>query len=646
MTALAGLWNTNGDPSAAQSCRRMLAAQRLYGPHGEALWDDGDVAIGRALFRILPEDAQDRQPVSAANGRFIVIADLRLDNRADLARSLDLEPSEAARAPDSAYLARAWERWETGVFDHLVGDYAFAVWDAAERRLHLARDPMGGRPLHYHRGQDFFGFASMPKGLHALAEVPYLPDEVRAAEFLALLPEYGPSSFFAGISRVEAGQLVTVSAGGIQVAHHWQPRRDPLKLAKADDYAEGLRHHLDQAVEARLRGVGDRVAAHLSAGYDSSAVASSAACLMARQGGEVEAFTAVPRAGYAIDARDRRLGDEGELAAATAALYPNMRHILVRPNGRTVVDDLDRDFFLFERPLVNACNQRWWKTINDEVRARGHKVLLTAVLGNFSISYHGQERLAELTAKGSFLALAREGYGVVRSGRLSLASMLASAFGPWVPQAAWRAAHRMLRGSERDLASYSALSMERRRALDIDGRAAGQDLDFSYRPRKNGFDSRLWALRRVDLGNVNKGALAGWGVDQRDPTTDRRLVEFSLSVPMEAYLSHGETRALAQRAFAGRIPERVLAERRKGVQAIDWHENVSSMPGAVREEIERLVQVPAAATALDLPRMRRLAEEWPEEGWHGPNTDADYRFALMRGLVSGHFLRKASRSNA
>ena len=65
-----------------------------------------------------------------------------------------------------------------------VGDYAFVLWDGVRRALTLARDPLGRRPLHYYRGKDFFAFASMPKGLHALAEIPYAPDEERIAEYL------------------------------------------------------------------------------------------------------------------------------------------------------------------------------------------------------------------------------------------------------------------------------------------------------------------------------------------------------------------------------------------------------------------------------------------------------------------------------
>ncbi|WBY07996.1 hypothetical protein PIB19_22645 [Sphingomonas sp. 7/4-4] len=63
MTALAGIWNFTGRTDAEASLQRMLAAQRIYGPHGDARWDGGDVAIGRSIFQTLPEDIYDRGPV-------------------------------------------------------------------------------------------------------------------------------------------------------------------------------------------------------------------------------------------------------------------------------------------------------------------------------------------------------------------------------------------------------------------------------------------------------------------------------------------------------------------------------------------------------------------------------------------------------
>src|SRR3974377_552601 len=90
MTALAGLWRFDGQPDADEGCARMLAAQRVYGPHHGAHWSHGDVALGRQLTRVLPEDEFDRQPLIGTGGRYVLVADVRLDNRDELIEAFQI----------------------------------------------------------------------------------------------------------------------------------------------------------------------------------------------------------------------------------------------------------------------------------------------------------------------------------------------------------------------------------------------------------------------------------------------------------------------------------------------------------------------------------------------------------------------------
>lgn len=645
MTALAGVWNLSGKPDAGDACRRVLAAQRIYGPHGEAVWDSGEIAIGRALFELLPEDIYDRGPIAGGNDRYQFVGDVRLDNREELAETLGFDREVAARKPDAAFVLHAWERWQEAAFDRLYGDYAFALWEAGRRRLILARDHVGGRPLHYHRNPRFFAFASMPKGLHALSDVPCKPDEVRAAEFLALLGEHDSRSFFEGISRVEAGHFVAVTRDGITSHKHWQPKRTQSRLS-FDDHVEGLREQIDRATLSRLRGAEGRVGAHLSAGLDSSTIAATAARLLAPAGGSVVAFTSAPRAGYDGFVPATRLGDEVELAAATAARYPNIEHVVLRTGGGSVLDDFDRDFYLFDRPLVNPDVQRWWNQINAEAGRRKVKVMLSAVMGNVSMTYDGATLLGELAVRGRWIALARVGQALRRRAGMRWTGVAAQAFGALVPTSVWHTLQRWRGHIPVALDAYSAINLARARELDLDGTARAIRHDFAYRPWADSFARRLWMLHRIDFGNNQKGVLAGWGVDLRDPTTDRRLVEFCLSIPADHYLRGGELRALARHALADRLPQSVLEERRKGLQSADWHEGLTAARDELRAEVLRLRDVSVAAQALDLDRLDRLTRDWPADKWNMPEVEYEYRFSLIRGIASGHFLRKASGSNA
>src|SRR5215470_8802567 len=187
----------------------------------------------------------------------------------------------------------------------------------------------------------------------------------------------GSQSFFVGIERVEPGHVVNVSAEGLAIRRHWQPCRQPIALRRPEDYSETLRNLLDQAVSCRLRGTGD-VGACLSGGLDSGAVVSTAARLLAGSGRRVIAFTAAPREGYHDPAGRNRIIDEGPYAAATAALYPNVEHVLVRNEGRSPLADLDRGFFLLDRPFFGICATGWSTSMDNAIRKRKLRVILNA----------------------------------------------------------------------------------------------------------------------------------------------------------------------------------------------------------------------------------------------------------------------------
>jgi asparagine synthase (glutamine-hydrolysing) len=642
MTALAGYWAFGGADEPRGRCERMLRAQQVYAPAPPAAWTGGDVALGRRLFSTLPEDRFDRGPVTGGGGRWTLVADVRLDNRPELCAALGVESARAAILSDSAVVMAAVERWEEEAVDRLRGDFALALWDRDRERLLLARDFIGQKPLHYHRCGAFFAFASMAKGLHALPEIPPAPDCRTVGAFVALIPETGPETFFEGISKVLPGHALIVTRDGMRSERWWRPAIRNLGLSTTEEYAEALREHFDRAVAERLRGSNGAVASHLSAGLDSSTVAATAARVLAPSGGRVTAFTAVPRPGFSGESHPEAIPDEGPHAASVAAMYPNIEHVLVPYSGSPVAS-LDRNFFLNERPTLNLCNAVWSNQILDLARERGLGILLTGQRGNMSISYDGMPFLSQLASSGRFLRLARESVALVRNGA-RVGTVAAQTIGPFLPGVLWRAISRM-RGRGRLLTDYTAINPAAVETMRLNEIAAERGLDPSYRPRRDPHETRLWAIVRSDPGNYNKGSVAGWGIDTRDPTGDRALIEFCLSVPLEQYLRNGERRALARTAFADRLPSVVAQEKRKGYQAADWYLEMTAAREEIGAELGRIAASAPACTALDAGRMERLVADWPSAGWHEAGTVAKYRLALMRGVSAGHFVRKASGSN-
>jgi asparagine synthase (glutamine-hydrolysing) len=609
----------------------MLEGQAAYGSH-RAQDDDGVLGLGRNLFPTLPEDSYDHGPQSRSTFRFI--ADVRLDNRRELVAQLGLPPADADRLPDSALLFESLLRWGEDAVSHWIGEFAFALWDGAKQQLLLGRDILGLRPLYFHQARNFFAFASMPSGLHALEEVPYDFDTEFMVESLAMIPRVGHRSHFRDIERVEPAHLVRVTRDGLQSHKYWHPPRPSHRTSRPEEYEEGLRSVFDQAVKARLRGASDTVASQLSAGLDSSAVTASAARLL--PAGKVVAFTGIPRAGFTGRTPPGTIANEAELASATARLYPNIEHVLVENSGESPLAWLDQFFLYQQQPGANLTNAVWGQAIHRAAHSRGLTTILKGSAGNLTISYSGLEGLPFLLARGRLLKLARLAFQMARNGA-PLRSLGAQTVGPFVPAPAWLALRKLFGRSPGPM-SFSAVNLAHLAELQRKGVARAFDL--SGRPRREPFEDRLRAFSRIDGGNAYKGVLAEWGLSVRDPTADRRVIEYSLATPFEEFVRGGVPRSLARRAFADRLSPEVAGSKLRGYQSADWHEALNRARAEVEQEVAAIARCAGAAEAVDINWLKEAVSSWPDGGWDQNEVRDRYRLGLLRGISAGHFMRK------
>ena len=565
-----------------------------------------------------------------------MVADVRLDNRRELLAELGLQSRDAHSLPDAALLFESLLKWGEPAVDRFVGEFAFAFWDEAKQELLLGRDFLGMRPLHFHRGNGFFAFASMPSGLHALEEVPYELDVDFMIHSLALAPLADGRSYFREIERVEPGHLVRVTRSSLRQISYWDPSGTPS--TKPEDCVEGLRALFDDVVTAQLRGSGDVVATQLSAGLDSSAVTAT----VARQHGpgKVFAFTAVPRPGFDGPSPPGSIANEAALAAATARLYANVEHVLIPSTGKSPLKWLDHNFLYQQQPMANLTNAGWGQAINRAAKECGAKTLFKGVLGNLTISYAGLEVLSYLTSHGRLKEAIGHARDLARNG-VPLASIGAKMAGPFAPVPLWRML-RQISGRAAGLASYSAVHQDSLARVTSDATRHR----VSELPSTDPMAARLRALRYGDGGgNAYKGALAEWGLSIRDPTTDRRIVEYCLTVPMAEFVRDGVPRSLARRTFADRLPADVANWRKRGCQSADWYEALGEARDDLEVEIEAFFRCGSVREALDQQWFQDALRTWPSSGWETQKVYRRYRIGLLRGVSAGHFMRKVAGSN-
>ena len=613
----------------------MLTAQKVYGPDGIAVATSGDVALGRALYKLLPEDDEDRQPLVSGDKRFVFVADARIDDRDELLERLG-RSGPPATAADASILFACLQRWGEQALDFVLGDYAFALWDRQRCRLVLACDPLGQRPLYYHQGSGFVAAASMPKGLHVLPEVPRSADAEWLTEFIGYIPHRGPRTQFRSIERVEPGHVVRIEKGRVESTRFWDPEPRDLGTKDFASLREALRAELDRAVRVRLRRREGAVAAHLSGGWDSGSVASTAASLLANEGSALVAFTSVPRPASASLPLANRFTDEGPLAAAVAARHRNIEHVLVPGSAASPIMPLDKLFELYERPAATLCNNVWMSEIRTIARQRHCRVLLTGEVGNWTISGGSYLLLGEYVRLGRWGAWLREARAIARKRVMRPRGILANSLILLLPRElvamAMPLSSARIHGADYNPAhpALAPVIAKKRRKL------------FRRQPKSH-FGSTAHGLKHREFGDYRKGALASSGIDERDPTADRRLAEFCLSLPLEMLLKNGERRPLAKAALSDRLPAAVLEQKARGYQAPDWHEGLTANRSAILDLIEEISTDSMAASLLDIEAMRRWVRDWPSGGWEDPRITARYRNALLVGLSAGHFALRANR---
>jgi asparagine synthase (glutamine-hydrolysing) len=156
--------------------------------------------------------------------------------------------------------------------------------------------------------------------------------------------------------------------------------------------------------------------------------------------------------------------------------------------------------------------------------------------------------------------------------------------------------------------------------------------------RLSEMDFRLTVLAGgADVFDVYSGLRPWFGIETRDPTADRRVVEFCMAVPGSQYLQDGVTRSLLRRAMAGRLPDQIRLRTTYGMQGPDWPEWLPSIRADLSQELDRLEASETARRCLDLPKMRHLVDHWPDRLTRA--HEQAYPLLLLRGIMMGRFIR-------
>ncbi|HWK36707.1 asparagine synthetase B family protein [Sphingomonas sp.] len=625
---------TATDPNAPLPIDRMARALAIGSARTVRQWGAAGVRLG----------ATDDSALATAPGGHAALFDGQLHNAVEVIAALG---ADAPVRTEPAYLAiAAWLRWGVDFADRLIGDYACAVWDGAARRLVLATDPGEAHTLfHWIDPNGDLRFASETLGLWADGDVPRELDEERVFEWLALLPMAPGRTLFTGIDRVTGGTAVVWEAGVARSTRWWRPEALPtLRLGNDANYPQAVLACMEQAITCRIAG-DDRIGSHLSGGLDSSAVTALAARQLAAQGRRLTAFTAAPD--HDFPATPGRFGDEWGHAAAVAAMHANIDHVRIANDAAPLAEVLDHRTQAQDVPLMNLSNMVWADAIERAARDRNVTVLLTGQMGNMSFSYDGGQLPAMHLRAGRPDRMLATLLAVRRHQRWRWRTLLGALADATLPDRLTRRLRRMIGRPAIAFDDFCAVSPD---FLHRSGRAAEMDAYAGDLRNLAGADSRLHRLgvlkRSGFRGDFVTATRRLYRIDTRDPTMDRRLFELCLQIPEDQYLHNGVHRAVARRMMRGILPDAVVDERRKGLQAADWAHGFGQAVPALGAEVARLRESAGSARWLDLDRLQRSLDAWPGADAAARDMSVEYTTAVSRAIATGRFIRKVEGGNA
>lgn len=466
---------------------------------------------------------------------------------------------------DAELVLAAYLCWGEACVDHIIGDFAFVIWDAIRRQIFCARDRLGVKPFYYYDGADVFVFASELRALLRHPRVPRAPNEGMIGEYLAFHITGLEETLFQNIYRLPPAHTMCIDRNGIRKRRYWSFDNLPSTSApkSLEEHVERFRELFDQAVRCRLR-VHESVGADLSGGLDSSSVVCSANAILAS--------SAPPRTNletFSLVFPDRPEADEREYFRELTQQERLASHEVL---GSQPDADRDRQDVAYHLDFPYFPNLGMFGGVRALARTNGIRVMLSGIGGDQCMTgmfTHLADLMRAMRIAQAIRQSRDDSRACLRSGlrgRSYSAPLLLLRHGIWplLPPAARRGV-RWLRGREPNgLPPYIRPEFARR--IHLTDRWSGTVVDGSRLPtfaQRNIAFSLLCGDSIFQLESAERHT-ARFEIEYRHPFLDSRLVEYAISLPEDLRCRGSELRFLHRRAMSGLLPPRILHRCTKG----------------------------------------------------------------------------------
>jgi asparagine synthase (glutamine-hydrolysing) len=535
--------------------KRMCDAIVHRGPDDEGFFLDGHVGLGVRRLSII-DLVTGHQPIGSEDGRVWVVFNGEIYNYRELRRELEARGHTFRTGSDTEVIVHAYEEDGEDCVKRFNGMFAFALWDRRDRRLIIARDRLGVKPLYYFLDDHRLVFGSELKAILEHRDVPRSIDREALDGFLTFEYVPAPLSIFEGIRKLPPGHLLCLEGGKAAVRRYWDLRFAPARGGERE-LGPALYDLLKDAV--RLRLVSDvPLGAFLSGGIDSSTIVCMMSELMDR-----------PVKTFSIGFDDPSYDELGYARMVAARFHTDHQELVIRPNVADLVQGLVRhldeplaDVSVFPTYLVSELARRDVTVVlsgdgGDELFA-GYDWYVADKLARYYARLPARLRTAVIPA-----LVGRLSPGAQKKGPVNMLKRFVE--GAALPERLEHFRWSMFLTETEKRALYGE---DLRRALgDVDGGArVACALGFAAEAdplwRQQVADIKTYLADDI-LVKVDRMSMAH-SLEARTPFLDYRVVEFAAALPSALRLRGFTTKYLLRRAMAAKLPRAVLTRGKQG----------------------------------------------------------------------------------
>jgi len=403
MSSIYGILHYNKKPVTTDDLAVIEQPLAHWAADAKGMWTDGNIGLGSLMLYNTPESQHEKLPLHQTAGSLTITADARLDNRDELFSKLDINKTNAAEIPDSTLILNAYQKYGEDCTKHLIGDFAFAIWDANEQKLFCARDHMGIKPFFYYQDEQYFAFATEKKGLLSLPGIDKTINKQFVYNHLIRTAEQTQdSTVYQNIKRLKPAHAMVVHQpkAELQQRPYWDMDADTeLHFANRQDYYDGLLEHFKTAVKCRLRSAYP-IGSELSGGMDSSGITGVAAHFLQQEGKNIITISnTVPK--HITD--EKILADSERTWIDAVNKFNHIERSIYTVADEYIRPYAENDFLLQVDDGIENWHQMWQMPIRRIAQQEGIRTLFSGFPGDEMVTYRGKYYFLDYLDKKQYI---------------------------------------------------------------------------------------------------------------------------------------------------------------------------------------------------------------------------------------------------